>query len=145
MADVDGDSSSSPLTPNRNSSSTSSLEFHENLVGNQSQQDGNNHCAGSASSDPTSSNASCSLGGKSVPPDFIPIRSSWRSSSFVEHEDEPEDRDNSSNNSPVAGGRVASLREREIRGETGSMKESKTFAFGLKHFTEADVINKGKN
>lgn len=129
----DTDSASSSVTLNN----SSSPEFHENL---------NAHKCGNIRQDGHGSGAA----NKSVPPDFIPIRSSWRSSSVVVHRDndheadeDAEDGDSSTstnaNDSPLAGSKITNLRDREIRGETGSMKESKTFAFGLKHYTDTDV------
>lgn len=105
----DTDSASSP-TQNTSSSS----EFHENIVTKREN-------------------------GRSVPPDFIPIRSSWRSSSLMTRE-EYENHEEEEEESP-------SVENPSLRGDAGSMKESKTFSFGLKHFTEGgggDASVKGR-
>lgn len=144
MASVEPDTDSASSVTQNNSSSS---EFHENLASN-------SHKYGNLGGGGLGSTSSRRGGGdvarfsgtkKSVPPDFIPIRSSWRSSSVHtrDEEDDEEDEDSTSTNanddSPLAGSKISDLRDREIRGETGSMKESKTFAFGLKHFTEGDI------
>lgn len=132
MADGDTELSSSSQNHQNSSSasSVSSTEFHENLVSSLKEPHGMS----------------------SVPPDFIPLkRSSWRSSSVAEcsfadkfTDDGNQDEPGSDESSPSA--KCNSTKDghdmRVSRAETGSMKESKTFAFGLRHLTETE--NKGK-
>lgn len=132
MADGDAELSSSSQNHQNSSSasSVSSTEFHENLLTSLKDH-----------------------GMSSVPPDFIPLkRSSWRSSSVAEcsfgdkygGDDHAPDEPGSDESSPTT--KCNSVKDghdlRVSRAETGSMKESKTFAFGLRHLTETD--GKGK-
>ncbi|CAL8096931.1 unnamed protein product [Orchesella dallaii] len=136
MADGDAEFSSSSQNHQTSSSasSVSSTEFHENLL--TSLKD-HNH----------------SHGMSSVPPDFIPLkRSSWRSSSVAEcsfaekYGDDGRSKDDPGSDESSPSAKCSATKDghdlRVSRAETGSMKESKTFAFGLRHLTESE--NKGK-
>ena len=127
MADGDAESTSQNHQNSSSASSVSSTEFHENLL---------------------TSFKDHGHGMSSVPPDFIPLkRSSWRSSSVAEctfgdkYRDEAHSKDEpgSDESSPSAKFGSDGSDIRVSRAETGSMKESKTFAFGLRQFTEPET------
>jgi len=133
MGDIDsGDTVAVSSCAQSNVSSSSSSEFHENYIGS------NNTCNSNSSAN-NDIEINRSIGSGSMP-DFVPTtassskKSSWRLS-------HPPIRTGLSD----SGSKIFGSNDGEDlpRIETGSMKESKTFAFGVRHLHDSD--SKGQN